>query len=324
MLSPESIRYDFFAIGEALIDFISENIADSLAYTSVFNRFVGGQPANLTMTMARLGNRVAIATCVGRDDFGTYILEQLQEAGVETDYVQFTPNAPTTLAINTRHTVTPSFAIYRGADTLLQPDENQQSAALQSRVVHTSAFALAREPARSAIMQTINYAHQQGNLVTLDPNYHPRNWPDIPDFIDTLKNIFQFVDVTKPSIEDCARLFGPGLDLRDYAHTFLEWGAKVVLITQGSKGVFLATSQGDQYHIHANPIQVMDVTGAGDAFWAGYLTACLGGAPPLESARFGQVVAEFKLGSMGPIVKLPTRASLSTLAQAVQYSPTTE
>lgn len=324
MPSPENARFDFFAIGEALIDFISENFADSLADTSVFSRFVGGQPTNLTMTMARLGNRVAIATCLGKDGFGHYILEQLELAGVYTDFVQFTSHAPTSLAVNTRHTVTPNFAIYRGADTLLQPDDDQQIAALNSRVVHTSAFALAREPARSVIMHTIRSIHQGGNLVTLDPNYHPHNWPDKPDFIDTLKSIFQFVDVTKPSIEDCGRLIGPGLALSHYARTFLDWGAKVVLITQGSKGVFLATNTGDQYHIHANPIQVVDVTGAGDAFWAGFLTACLDGASPLESAQFGQVVAEFKLRTLGPITKLPDRNSLSTLAQAVQYSPTTE
>jgi len=324
MPSRDPAMFDFFAIGEALIDFISENIADSLAYTSVFNRFVGGQPANLTMTMALLGNQAAIATCLGQDGFGKYILQQLNLAGVHTEYVQFTTSAPTTLAVNTRHTITPSFAIYRGADALLQQDDDQLTAALHSQVVHTSAFALAREPARSVIVRTLRSAHQQGNLVTLDPNYHPNNWPDTPDFVKTLQDVFQYVDVTKPSIEDCARLIGPGLALRHYARTFLGWGAKVVLITQGSNGVFLATSQGDQYHIHANPIQVVDVTGAGDAFWAGFLTACLGGASPLESARFGQVVAEFKLGTLGPIAHLPTRASLSTLAQAVQYSPTTE
>jgi sugar/nucleoside kinase (ribokinase family) len=315
-----SISLDFFALGEALIDLISENIADSLSKTKVFNSFVGGQPTNLTMTMARLGNRTAIATCLGEDGFGHSIYQEFNQVGVLTDYVQFTSKAPTTLVVNTRQTKTPDFAIYRGADSLLNQTPEHKEVVQNSRIVHTSAFALAREPARSAILQSLCTAHEFGNLVSFDPNYHPRNWPDIPDFIATLHRVFQLVDVTKPSIEDCARLIGPDLTINEYADAFLELGAKIVLITQGAKGVFLATSEGARYHIHASPIMVVDVTGAGDAFWAGFLTSCLEGASPLKAARLGQVVAEIKLKTLGPIVHLPERAALDQLAQNIEYS----
>ncbi|MEJ2709918.1 MAG: sugar kinase [Anaerolineales bacterium] len=313
--------FDFFALGEALIDLISEKVAESLSKTNTFKRFVGGQPTNLSMTMARLGNRVAIATCLGEDGFGHYIHQQLDQAGVHTDYIQFTSQAPTTLVINTRQTKTPDFVIYRGADACFQQNEAIVAAVQNTRILHTSAFALAREPARTAILEALRAAHQNGVLVTLDPNYHPRNWPDVPDFKNRLQETFQFVDITKPSLDDCTRLMGSDLGIQAYAETFLDWGAKIVLITQGAEGVFLATADGDRFQIQASSTKVVDVTGAGDAFWAGFLTSYLGGAAPLEAARLGQVVAEIKLKNIGPVVELPERAVLDQSAQAIQFRP---
>jgi sugar/nucleoside kinase (ribokinase family) len=313
--------FDFFALGEALIDLISEKVAESLSGVKMFKRFVGGQPTNLSMTMARLGNRVAIATCLGEDGFGHYIYQQLELAGVHTNYIQFTRQSPTTLAVNTRQTKTPDFVIYRGADACFQQSEAIAGATQNTRILHTSAFALAREPARSAILEALRTAHQNGVLITLDPNYHPRNWPDVPDFKKRLQDTFQFVDITKPSLDDCTRLIGPDLGLQAYAETFLEWGAKIVLITQGAEGVFLATADGERFQIQASSTRVVDVTGAGDAFWAGFLTSYLGGAAPLEAARLGQVVAEIKLKNIGPIIELPERTVLDRHAQAIQYRP---
>jgi len=321
MSEPSPTPFDFFALGEALIDLISEKVADSLSKAEIFRRFVGGQPTNLSMTMAKLGNRVAIATCLGEDGFGQYIYQQLKQAGVHTDYVQFTRQAPTTLVVNTRQTKTPDFVILRGADTCFQQGESLASAVQNTRVLHTSAFALARAPTRTAILESLYTAHKKGVLVTLDPNYHPHNWPDVPDFKKLLQETFQYVDITKPSLDDCIRLIGPDLRLQDYAENFLNWGAKIVLITQGSEGVFLATAEGGRFQIQANSTKVVDVTGAGDAFWAGFLTSYLGGASPLEAARLGQVVAEIKVKNIGPIVALPERAILDQSAQAIQYRP---
>lgn len=319
-MSSQYPQFDFFALGEALIDFISDNVVESLAVARKFHVFVGGQPTNLTIAMSRLGKHVALAACVGDDGFGRFIHQQLEIAGVNTDYVQIASGAPTTLSINARQTKTPDFIIHRGADALLRFTSEQHPAVEKSRVVHTSAFALAREPARSAIIRALEAARDGDALVTLDPNYHPRIWSDVPNFMDVLKSVYQFVDLTKPSLDDCIRLFGSGLSPVEYACRFMEWGASTVIITMGSEGVFLGTAGGTQYHIHPNQVAVADVTGAGDAFWAGYLTSWLDGADPVGAARFGQVVAEAKLGVLGPISQMLPHETLVERARAIQYT----
>ena len=310
MTSEKSRPLDVLAIGEALIDLISEQVVSSLSDASGFRRFIGGEVTNVALNVVRLGGRAAVVACVGDDGFGRYIRHQLDLAGVGTDDLCVTAHSPTTTAINARQTATPDFIIYRGADAHILSDERLLKMIKASRVVHTSAFALSREPARTTILQSLEEARQGGCLVSLDPNYHPRIWPDVADVESVLIEAYQWVDITKPSLDDCVRLFGPGLSPMAYADRFLEWGAGVVALTMGQQGVLFAAADGTCYRIKPGDAVVADVTGAGDAFWAGLLIGLLEGYPPHEAACLGQMVAETKIGTVGPLSQMPDRDGL--------------
>ncbi|MDY6878148.1 MAG: carbohydrate kinase family protein [Chloroflexota bacterium] len=310
MTSEHSRTFDILAFGEALIDLISKHTVSSLADADEFRRFIGGEVTNVTLNVARLGGRAVIVACVGDDGFGGYIRQQLDLTGVNTDYLGVTSQAPTTVAIIARQTATPDFIIYRGADAHILPERELLETIQASRVVHTSAFALSREPARSTILQSLEAAQQSGCLVSLDPNYHPYIWPDVANFQNVLAEAYQWVHITKPSLDDCTRLFGPGLSPVSYAERFLNWGPEIVALTMGAQGVLLATADGSLSHIKPGNATVADVTGAGDAFWAGLLIALLDGYPPHEAACFGQIVAEAKIGTVGPLQYMPNRDNL--------------
>ncbi|NOZ06528.1 MAG: sugar kinase [Chloroflexi bacterium] len=315
---------DVLAFGEALMDLISTQVVSSLADAGQFQRFVGGEVTNVALNIARLGGRSAVVACVGDDGFGRYIRRQLEAAGVTTDGLLTTSQAPTTMAINARQTMTPDFIIYRGADAYIRLEEAHKEAIRTSRVVHTSAFALSREPARTAVLQALEFARQCGCLISLDPNYHARIWPDVANFQDRLREAYRFVNITKPSLDDSVRLFGPGLTPVAYAKRFLRWGPELVALTMGKQGVLLATNDDDFYHIKPGHAEVADVTGAGDAFWAGLLTALLDGYPPPEAACFGQMVAEAKIGTVGPVSQLPDRALLYRQLETIKGETITE
>ncbi|MGD8244783.1 MAG: sugar kinase [Anaerolineae bacterium] len=314
-------RYDIVAVGEVLVDLISDRVVSSLDTAQRFRRFLGGQVTNVAWNISRIGGHGAVVGCVGADGFGNYARQQLRQAGIDTDCLSVTPQAPTTVAVNARQTRTPDFIIYRGADAHILPEDKHHEAVKTSRVVHTSAFALSRDPARSTIMELLQSAQEHDCLVSLDPNYHPRIWPDVGDAEGLLQEAYQWVDVTKPSLDDCARLFGPDPLPRTCAERFLNWGANVVALTMGAEGVLLMTAGGRSYHIKPSDATVADVTGAGDAFWAGLLMALLDGYPPNEAACVGQIMAEAKISTVGPIAQLPDRASLyEQLNAAKQYS----
>jgi sugar/nucleoside kinase (ribokinase family) len=75
--------------------------------------------------------------------------------------------------------------------------------------------------------------------------------------------------VIKLSLDDSVRIFGTRPSADDYLDLFLELGPKIVLLTRGKEGTILGTASGNRYQILPNQVDVVDVTGAGDAFWSG-------------------------------------------------------
>lgn len=318
MSRPSTI--DFLCIGEAVVDFISTGIAPNLEGADTFQRFPGGEVTNLAMNLSRLGFQTGLAACVGEDGFGEFLKRRFQEAGVMMDLIQTTSNAPTTLIPVTRQEKSPDFIVYRGADKHLRITPQLKNAIQKSRVVHTSAFSLSHDPSRNTITECLDTAHQEGKIISLDPNYHPRIWPDRPNFISFLKDIYPWVTVTKPSLDDSARIFGPGFTPHEYVERFLDWGAQMVALTMGREGVMLGTSEGDRYQIEAQPLSVVDVTGAGDAFWSGFLSGLWMDLVPVEAAQLGQTIAEYKINTVGPIESFPGLDHFQEQAKNVKFS----
>lgn len=316
----ENFDFKFLLLGEAVVDLISTGIVTTLEDASGFQKFAGGEVSNLAMNLSRLGFPAALGACVGEDSFGIFLRKELTEAGVNLAYLQSTSEAPTTIIPVTRQIETPDFAVYRGADRCLSLTDSLISAVADSSAIHTSAFALSQDPCRSTIYHLLKAAHKAGLLISLDPNYHPGIWPEPPDYLPFLKEIFQLITVTKPSLDDCIRIFGPDLKPVEYLELFLNLGPAVVVLTMGSQGALLGTSTGDRVQIHASSIPVKDVTGAGDAFWSGLLTGLLQGITAIEAAQLGQAVAEYKIGTIGPVKEFLPLEDFKKQAKLIQIS----
>jgi len=307
----EERQLNVLAIGETLIDLISDTEQGSLLDSRAFLMYPGGEAANVALNVARLGGSAALVARVGDDSFAAFLRHHLVAAGVNTSYLCTTPSTPTTLVVVTRHRTTPDFAVYRGADAQMLPDDMPLSLLSTTSLVHTSAFALSREPSRSTVLDFMVQAHNAGCLISFDPNYHPRLWEMNYDPLSVFKNIYPYVSLTKPSLDDCTRLFGAGQTPEVYASHFLELGAKNVVLTLGNAGVLLANAEGTSYH-SASQVEVVDVTGAGDSFWAGMLLATLDGYSVSNAVRVGQAVAAIKIQQVGPLSQMIDRNTLYT------------
>ena len=308
---------EFLAVGEGLIDLISLDLIDSLDSAAVFNPYAGGQPSNLCAAVARLGRRAAIACCIGDDAFGRLYLDQMRQSGVLLDFVQVSRDVPTTTAVVSRNLKTPDFIIFRGADNHLRKTPELTLAAGQARLFHTSAFALARRPGRDVVLELMTIAREGGATITFDPNYHPSVWPDIPDFRELVLATASKADITKPSLEDTRRLFGEDAKPEESAVRLLEAGVKFVILTMGAEGTLVAFDGRVQMHLPSRPQIVVDVTGAGDSFWAGFVTAYLEGRPMEKAVCFGQAVAEMKLGYTGPLRPIEDFTALGVRAEEI-------
>jgi fructokinase len=300
---------DVLSIGEAVVDLISDTEQSSLVDSRKFTLYPGGAVTNVALNVSRLGGAAAIAARVGDDDFGVFLRRSLVAADVDTTYVHTTPRTPTTLIIVTRHTATPAFAIYRGADAQLLPEDIPLALLQSTSLVHTSAFALSREPTRSTILEFTARAHAAGCLISFDPNYEPRIWEMDANPLVVFETLCSRAFLAKPSLDDCIRIFGAGKSPEAYASHFLDLGVQQVVLTMGPAGVLLANAAG--YTLFPMPeVEVVDVTGAGDCFWSGLLLATLDGFSIADAILVAQEVVSIKLRQVGPLSSSVDRAAL--------------
>jgi sucrose-phosphate synthase len=305
---------DVLAVGETVVDFISHELAHSLRTAGRFSRYLGGQPANVAVYVAKLGGRSAILSSIGADYFGEYLEDQLQHHGVSTEALSRTDAMYSTSAFVTRTVGVPDFQVNRGADSLLGVREVTEELVERARVIHASAFALSRDPQRLAVRRAMRLGHRFGKIVTLDPNYDPRVWPDKVEAWEVLAEVLPYVTIVKPSLEDARRLFDYNMDeealeeacLRD----FHDLGAKVVILTR-SGGVVTVSDGGEVDRVGPLPkVHVENVTGARDAFWSALLVAHLDGKDWSDCVSFAHEVASLKLRVEGHVERMIYRAEI--------------
>ena len=319
-------KLDLLAVGEALVDFISHEMAYSLRTASQFSRYLGGQPANVAVYVAKLGGRSAVITRLGSDYFGEYVEDQLQHHGVGTEAVSRTDEAATTNSFVTRTGSVPDFQVNRGADALLAVRQVDEEMISRARIVHTSAFALSRDPQRLAVRRAMRLGSRLDKIVTLDPNYDPRVWPDKVEAWEVLAEVMPYVTIVKPSLEDARRLFDFNMDEKTLEETalseFHDLGADIVILTR-SGGFVTVSDNGSVEHVGPLPkVQVENVTGARDAFWSALLMAHLDGKGWSEAVRFAHEVASLKLRVEGHVERMIDRESIYTSLESAGQ-PTT-
>jgi sugar/nucleoside kinase (ribokinase family) len=291
---------DFVAIGETVVDFISVEETDWLLNAYTFRKYLGGSPANIALYVAKLGGTSAIVSKTGIGAMGQFLEAELRRAGVITDYVVMDHRVHTSVVFISRTKRTPDFEVFRSGDYRLEPKEVEETAVQRAKVVHASTFALSRQPCRSAVEKAFQLAQKHGKIVSLDPNYSPQIWPDYREAMDVLRQMLRHVTITKPSLDDAARIFGRNKIPEEYIELFHDMGPRIVVLTMGAEGILLSEG-GNITHIPARPVEVVDATGAGDAFWAGFLVALLDENPLQRCALFAHEMAARKLTTMGPM-----------------------
>ena len=300
---------DLVALGEALIDFISIEPADSLFDARAFQKHQGGSPANLCVNLAKLGGRAAFIGKTGCGAFGMYIAAELHAAGVITDYIVQDPHVNTSVIFVTKTAGTPDFEAFRNGDFRLTPEEIDADVIRRARIVHASMWPISREPSRSAVERAFDIAHEAGRVISFDPNYSPRIWPDHTEARAVIPRLLRRTTIVKPSLDDARRFFEDDARPEEYIARFHAFGPQVVVFTMGREGILLSEA-GEITAIPARQVKVRDATGAGDAFWAGFLIALLDGHPLAQCVYFAREVVELKLARVGPLPSGLDRAAL--------------
>jgi fructokinase len=293
-------KIDIISVGEVLIDFIGHEVNTSINRTKDYHRFLGGSPTNVAVNAARLGLKsVLVATC-GQDGFGEYIVRKLKANNVITSQIRKSENEPTSVIFVSKSTGTPDFIPYREADCQIDKSQISDELLECAKIFHTTCFALSKNPARTTILESAKKAKALGLQTSIDINFSERIWPDREEAKLVLKEYLSTDPLVKLSTDDCYRLFSAA-KTEDYIFEYFHaLGASTICLTKGKDGVVLSNITCGIFHQKAISIpDIKDTTGAGDAFWTGFLYAQLLNKNFEETITIAQKLASIKLQNVG-------------------------
>ena len=299
---------DIIVVGELLVDLIGHEVRDEIFRTHSFRRFQGGSPANLGANLKRLGKNVHLIASVGKDGMGEYLIHELNKLGLSTFGVKERVEFPTSMVLLSRSHGTPDFIAYREADHFIFPQDIPDDYLLKTRLYHTTCFALSKQPAQDSIIEGAKRAYKSDVQLSIDLNYAPTIWPDHEEAIRVIKEYCSLSPFVKVSQDDCNRIFQKEIEEKEAIDIFKNWGAKIICFTKGKEGSHLRLENNESIIVPADEVKVVgDATGAGDAYWAGFLSAWLDGHDWIQCVKTASKMAAYKLSIDGP---LPQKVTL--------------
>jgi len=291
---------DILCVGEILIDFIGHQSDVLINNTRDYHRYIGGSPTNVAMNCSRLGLKAMMVGTVGSDGFGEYIFERLNSINIVTDNIKKLNTKPTSVVFVSKSKGTPDFIPFREADSFITEDQISKNVLQESNIFHTTCFALSKEPAQSTILKKAEEAFNLGCKLSIDLNYTKKLWDTQEEAIRVIKTYCRFNPLIKISEDDMFRLFEKELTHQEIFEFFHNLGVDTVCLTLGENGVKLSQLEKKTITLPAIKVKkIIDTTGAGDAFWSGFLYAYIKEKPIEDCLQIALKLAALKLQNVG-------------------------
>jgi fructokinase len=276
----------------------------------------GGAPANVAVAAARLGSETAFVGSVGEDLFGDLILRTLEAEGVDTSAVRrCEPPTRTSIAFVEVSGGDRSFTFYRSdpaADELLSPEDVSEEVLSGASFVNFGSIPLIKDPARSAIHWAVELAEELDVPVAFDVNFREHLWESAETAREVVDPLLDRSRIVKLSDDEISPLLGTQR-AEEAARILLDRGVALVFVSLGPEGALYATKDFSG-EVPSFEVEVVDPTGAGDAFLAAALVRLSKGGwdeeTVREAARRGTTAGAIACTDYGAMRALPTKDEL--------------
>lgn len=280
-----------------------------LLYAHEFVRLSGGKAANTAFIAARFGLRSLLFGRVGDDDLAEQALGTLAAAGVDIGGVSRARGQPTAVSV---------ILVPPGAKKQIVLATNANDC-WDDAAVAKVCRAITECPAPGSLIvnceipaavvrQAVEAAHKRGLDVILDPSFAERVEPDLLPLLQGIT----------PNADEAGRLLGRRIDsIADAAQAASELGSRgvaVACIKLADGGCVVATG-GALRHIPAGNIDILDTTGAGDAFTGAFTIALLESGDGVEAAAWGVASANLATTGYGSQPSYRGRHEIATMAR---------
>jgi sugar/nucleoside kinase (ribokinase family) len=281
----------FVSVGVTIVDIVGTTIEsipenDGTEIIQSIHMCPAGTAAAPAVIAARQGLDTSLIGAVGKDDFGRYLLDKLAQEGVDTSLMQMRddmPTAATMLPINSRGE-RPNWHM-PGAFLLLEPTDEVRAGIVSADHIHWGGIGLLFNFDGEVAASIMAEARANGATITADLIAPGDHTPGCIEAVASQLNWFM------PSIDEALMLSGTD-SVQAAAEFFMGQGAGGCVIKCGGDGAYVANQDGvsEQIPVIAD-VNVVDTSGCGDSFCAGFNVGLANGFDPAKSARFAAATA---------------------------------
>jgi sugar/nucleoside kinase (ribokinase family) len=272
--------------------------AGELIATDGFLVDTGGCAANTATALARLGVRAGVAGVIGQDIFGDFVLRDLAGKGVDTRGIARSAKHGTSQTV-----ILPVIGEDRryvhtfGANADFMVDDIDLGALAEARALYVGGYLALPGLNPEALGALFQNVRADGQLTFLDVVTPAGDAAAAARAMAALAPVLPHVDYFLPNDEEAQRLTGQS-NPREQAAVLLDSGCRTVVITQGARGVLAATAR-ETIEQPALKVDVVDGSGAGDAFAAGLIAGLLDGYPLQRALRLGGAMGASACTALG-------------------------
>jgi sugar/nucleoside kinase (ribokinase family) len=292
------MRYDVSIIGLYILDVLGRPVTripdrGNVEFIDEIRLTVAGTAGGTVVDAAKLGLNCLAVGAVGDDEKADFVLATLAKFGVDTAGMQRLKGVPTSATIlNVRPNGDRPALHVRGASDHFDVPAAAYDQVFDAPIVHLGGTGLLKrldgEPSRILLAE----AKKRGRIVTFD--LIAAN----AQTIGIVEPLLPYIDYFMPSIEEAKDMSGQATP-EDCARFYLDKGAACCVFTLGGDGAFYAHKDGTRLKVPAYDITVVDTTGCGDAFDAGFITALHHKMDPETGIRFAQAAAALVATGLG-------------------------
>jgi 5-dehydro-2-deoxygluconokinase len=279
---------DLISMGRVAVDLYSEQIGSSLKDALSFKKYLGGCAGNIAVGTARLGLNTALFSCVGQDEMGAFLREELQKEGVNTELLYETKDHLTglvLLGINPPKDFPLMFYRRDCADMQLKAEQITESFLAQSKALLITGTGLSTPSMFDTTMEVIRLAKKAKTLVIFDIDYRPVLWGQAAvgngesryQYSESVSAVYQkilpFCDLIVGTEEEIL-IAGGALELTTALIGVKAQTQAPIVVKLGAQGSVVYFNE-ECLQTKPFPVEVVNVLGAGDGFMAGLLSGLL-------------------------------------------------
>lgn len=300
-------KLDIITIGESLIELSTDK---SLTTATSLDKYYGGDTLTTAIAALRLGSKVGFISRIGMDFFRDYLLESWQEEGLDISHVKPVQgvNGLYMIALGQDCSEKQS-SLYRKktAATNLSIDDISTEYIQNASILYSTGITQSLSiSAREAVKEAFKIAKENNVITAYDPNFKSQIWSE-DEAKEAFEEISEYLDILFINVRHDSKIIIDSSSVDNIMKYLWDLGISTIIVKSAIEKGYYVGHQGKIEFVKFTNEDVIDDTGAGDAFNGGVLHGIAAGMSPFKAVTLGSIVAGLQIQNVGAIKSIPNK-----------------